>query len=122
GGGGEGDPHEELTGLPIPKLIGFRDVGAEGRQLRGDRGDDAGTIDAGQGEDEGRGHGTLCDWAWRGYRGSRAAGQGAAAPIGVSRAAPPRRSGANVSPLRRVSGPSARHAPRRWAACRFRGR
>ena len=51
-GGGEHHPHEELFGLDVVELLGVEDVlavmGKEGRHRR----DDAGTIRAGQGQDE----------------------------------------------------------------------
>ena len=51
-GGGEHHPHEEFFGLDIVELLGVEDVlavlGEKGRHRR----DDAGTIGAGQGQDE----------------------------------------------------------------------
>ena len=51
-GGGEHHPHEELVGLDVVELLGVQDVlpvmGEKGRH----RGNDAGAIRAGQGQDE----------------------------------------------------------------------
>ena len=51
-GGGEHHPHEEMAGLDVVELLGVEDVlavmGQEGRH----RGDDAGAIRTGQGQDE----------------------------------------------------------------------
>ena len=59
-GGGEDDPHEEMTGLDVIELLGIEDVLPVMGEERRYRRNDAGTIRAGQGQYELMiGHGEL---------------------------------------------------------------
>ena len=51
-GGGKYHPHEEFLGLDVVELLGVEDVLPVMGQKRRHRGDDAGAVRAGQGQDE----------------------------------------------------------------------
>ena len=62
-GGGEHHPHEEMAGLDVIELLGVEDVLAVMSEERRYRRNDAGTIRAGQGQNELMiGHGALDDF------------------------------------------------------------